>query len=107
VKERRARQFPIFLIAQTDGIAGADAEHFAQFGLTDGSLIEDREGDLVVVFELIEVASGIYIQARFGICGRADENFAEALQTGLVERRCNSDQLSTDHRVGDFVQDEP
>jgi len=57
MKQRSARQFPMFFIQEADGIARADAEHFTQLGFTNGRLIENRERDLVVVLELIEVAS--------------------------------------------------
>lgn len=107
MKQGSARQLPMFFIQKAEGIARADTEHFTQFGFAHRRLIENREGDLVVVLELIEVASRLRLEARFGIRGRTNENFAEALQTGVLERRSDPTQLSTDRRIADFTQDEP
>ena len=107
MKQRSARQLPMFFIHKADGVARADAKHFTEFGFTDRSLIENREGDLVVVLKLVEVTSRLRIEARFSIRGRANENFAEALQTGVLERRRDPIQLSADRRIADFTQDEP
>src|SRR5438552_14470989 len=107
MKERSSCQLLMFFVHEADGIARADAKHFTQLGFTNGRLIENGEGDLVIVLELVEVASRVFVEARFSIRGRADENFAEALQAGTIERRRDPCQLSTDRRIADFAQDEP
>ena len=88
VKQRRARQFsPLLrggiLVEDAGGVPRADAKHLAQLGFAHRRLVENREDDLVVVFELIEDAPGVRIEASLGIRRRADENLAKTVRDRL------------------------